>query len=169
MMSGLIRGYDRLLAALAMFAGVAIAGMFALIVIDVTARELVGSSFNFTIGLVEYGLLYLTMLAAPYLLRQRDHIRITSVVSRLPPRFRAILERVIALVCALATALIAYVSVELLIEKVEGGSVDIRGIDFPGWLLIVPLPLGYTLVAVEFLRIAFGRETNLEKTSGTSL
>lgn len=168
-MSGFIRVYDRLLAVLAILAGAAVAGMFVLIIVDVAARELVGSSFNFTIGLVEYGLLYLTMLAAPYLLRQGDHIRITSIVSRLPDRYRPGLERAVALVCALATALVAYVSVELLIEKIEGDTVDIRGIDFPSWLIIVPLPLGYGLIAIEFLRMAFGRHTGPGQTSRNSL
>lgn len=158
-MKALIRAYDGLVGALAYLAGVATVLIFALILIDVAMRELAGSSLNFTIGTVEYAMLYFTMFAAPYLVRTRGHVCIEAIVMRLPKRVRRVLENIVYMLCALATSVFAYFSIELLIEKIVDGTIDIRGIDFPGWLVIAPLPLCYGMVAIEFLRFLFGPDT----------
>lgn len=155
-MNALIRAYDWFVSALAYLAGVATVLMFALIVYDVLARELAGVSLNFTIGVVEYGLLYFTLFAAPYLVRTRGHVYIEALIVRLPDPIRLVLEQIVYVLCALAAGLFAYLSLVLLGEKIETGVIDIRGIDFPGWLVVAPLPVGYGLVAIEFLRFLFG-------------
>lgn len=158
-MKALIRLYDGLVAGLAFLAGVATVLILALILTDVAARELFGSSLNFTIGVVEYAMLYFAMFAAPYLVRTRGHVCIEAVIMRLPHRVRRILEKAVYVICAVATLVFAYFSIELLIEKIRDQTIDIRGIDFPGWLVVAPMPLGYGLVAVEFLRYLFGSDT----------
>ena len=158
-MQRLIRLYDGLVSALAALAGVATVLIFALIIIDVTVREVFGSSLNFTIGVVEYALLYFTMFAAPYLVRTRGHVYIEAVISRVGPKTRLMMEKLVYIICILATGLFAYIAALLLIEKIDTGTIDIRGIDFPSWLVVAPLPICYALVAIEFLRFLFGRES----------
>jgi TRAP-type C4-dicarboxylate transport system permease small subunit len=158
-LKALIRLYDGLVGALAYLAGVATVLILVLILLDVAARELFGSSLNFTIGVVEYAMLYFTMFAAPYLVRTRGHVCIEAVVMRLPVRTRRVLEKAVYVICAVATLVFAYFSTDLLIEKIGDGTIDIRGIDFPGWLVVAPMPLGYGLVAVEFLRYLFGPDS----------
>lgn len=164
-MKRLIRLYDGLIAALAWFAGVAVVVIFVLILLDVTVREVVGDSLNFTIGVVEYLLLYFTMFAAPYLVRTRGHVYIEAVISNVNDRVRRVLEIVSYVVCALATGLIGTVAFILLLEKIESGTIDIRGIDFPSWIVVAPLPLCYGLVAIEFLRFLFGRDSMYRRDS----
>lgn len=158
-MKALIRLYDGLVGALAYLAGVATVLILVLVLIDVAARELAGSSLNFTIGIVEYAMLYFTMFAAPYLVRTRGHVCIEAVVMRLPDRARRVLEKAVYVICAGATLVFAYFSIDLLFEKIGDETIDIRGIDFPGWLVVAPMPLCYALVAVEFLRYLFGPDT----------
>jgi TRAP-type C4-dicarboxylate transport system permease small subunit len=158
-LKGLVRLYDGLIGALAYLAGVAIVLIFVLIVVDVTARELFGSSLNYTIGVVEYAMLYFTMFAAPYLVRTRGHVYIEALISLLPAQVRRYLEIAVYVISAGATLVFAYFSMVLLMENIVSGVIDIRGIDFPGWLIVVPLPVCYGLVAVEFLRFLFGPES----------
>ncbi len=158
-MKTLVRLYDWIISALAFLAGAATILIFALVILDVLAREVVGGSLNFTIGVVEYTLLYFTMFAAPYLVRTRGHVYIEALITRLPVPVQRVLEKIVYVICALATGIFAYISVLLLNEIIGTGVIDIRGIDFPGWLAVAPLPVCYGLVAIEFLRFLFGSDS----------
>jgi TRAP-type C4-dicarboxylate transport system permease small subunit len=155
----LLRLYDGLIGALAWVAGVAVVAIFALIVIDVASRELLGSSLTHTIAVVEYLMLYFTMFAAPFLVRTRGHVYIEAVITRLPRRAQRALEKFVYIVCALASAIFGTIAMMLLIEKLETATIDIRGIDIPSWVIVAPMPVCYGLVAIEFLRFLFGRDS----------
>jgi len=163
----LLRLYDGLITAFAILAGVVIAAILVLIVLDVVVREVGSGSLAFTLGVVEYGLLYFTMLAAPYLVREKAHVFIESIVSQFPVRVQRVLEVVVYLLCILATMLFAWISFELLREKVAAGTIDIRGIDFPSWVLVAPLGPCYLLVALEFLRFLIGPDSLYRREHGT--
>lgn len=158
-MKALVRLYNWVISALAYLAGAATILIFALVIFDVLAREVVGGSLNFTIGVVEYALLYFTMFAAPYLVRTRGHVYIEALISQLPVPAQRVLEKIVYAICALTTGIFAYMSTLLLSEIIGTGVIDIRGIDFPGWLAVAPMPLCYGLVAMEFLRYLFGSDS----------
>jgi len=143
---------ERLPAALVFMASAAVVGILGLIVIDVTIRSFGGRPPAYTIGLVEYLSLYFTMFAAPYLVREKGHVYIQTLVSHLKGSARSFVRRCIYLVSLASSGLFAAIAVLVLLEKLASGDIDMRGIDLPGWLVIAPLVLGYGLVAVEFLR-----------------
>lgn len=158
-MKALVRAYDWLIMALAWLAGAMTLAIFVLVVVDVTAREVVGSSLNYTVGTVEYALLYFTMFAAPYLVRTHGHVYIEALITRLPEPVRRVQEKLVYVICAVSCAVFAVVSTMLLVEKIETGVIDIRGVDFPGWLIVAPMPVCYGLVTLEFLRFLFGADS----------
>lgn len=158
-MRWLIRLYDGLVYGLALLAGAAVALIFLLIVADVTARELLSRPFIFTVGTVEYLMLYFTMFAAPYLMRTHGHVYIEALISYLEPPARAVLEKVVGVACAAACGLVAVMAAQLLLEKIDSGALDIRSIDIPGWVIVAPLPLCYAMVGIECLRLVFGRDS----------
>lgn len=162
-MRSLIGLYDRLIAVLAWLAGAVIVVIFALILIDVAARELFALSLTYTIGVVEYLLLYFTMFAAPYLVRTHGHVYIEALLSRLGDRAQRVLEKIVYVLCALATLIFGTIAMMLLLEKIDTGTIDIRGIDFPSWIVVAPLPVCYGLVAIEFLRFLFGKESMYQR------
>jgi len=155
----LLRVYDGVIVALAFLAGVTVAVIFLLVIIDVTSRELFGTSLRFAIPIVEYGLLYFTMFAAPYLVRLKGHVYVEAVVSQLPAGGRRAAEKLAYVVCIIATAIFAYISFDIFFDRIGGSQLDIRGISFPNWVIIAPLGPCYALVATEFLRYLIGRES----------
>ncbi len=155
----LLRIYDALILGLAVPAGIAVALILVLIVADVTVRELGYPSPRFTIGVVEYALVYFTAFAAPYLVRVRGHVFIEVVIGQLEGRMRRVFEVAVYLICIIATAAFAWVSVGLFFELANSDDIDIRGIDIPAWVIVAPLPPCYLLVAVEFARFLFGSES----------
>jgi len=143
---------ERLPAAFAFLASAALTGILVLIVIDVTVRALGYRPPAFTVGVVEYLALYFTMFAAPYLVRVKGHIYIQTLVMRVSGPAQKVLRRVIYSISIAACGLFAGVALLVLLEKLESGDIDMRGINFPGWLIVAPLVFGYAMVSLEFVR-----------------
>ena len=158
-MTFLVKAYDRLIVALACFAGATVVVSCGLIVFDIAVRTLGFSPPVYTIAVVEYLLLYFTVAAAPYLVRQKEHVFIDILIVRMPGRLRLVLEKLIYLICVAASLTIAWVSLDLVVDAFRSGAQEIRGIDFPQWIVYLPLPPGFLLVAVEFARYLAGRDT----------
>ena len=50
-------------------------------------------------------------------------------------------------------ALVALLAGILLVEAAQRGEIEIRSLDTPRWVLFAPLSVGFTLIAVEFVRL----------------
>jgi C4-dicarboxylate transporter DctQ subunit len=148
-----IRLYDRLISGLAVLAGLMVAGVFILIVVDVSMRTAGLRPPMFSSAVSEYALLYMTMFAAPWLVRERGHIRIDSFVGYMPAALRHWLERAILVLCILLCLVAVFYSSRFAIEFWQRGTIDIRSIEIPRTYLFLPMILGFGLSAVEFLRI----------------
>ena len=155
----LIRLYDGLIKLLAHTASVAIAAVFVLIVVDVSMRTAGFRPPVFSSAVSEYSLLYMTMLAAPWLVRERGHVRIDSFLSFLPLNAKLTIERMLIVICIALCLLAAYLSAEFAIEFWRKGEIDIRSIEIPRALLFLPLVIGFFLCAMEFLRLLVIGET----------
>lgn len=147
---------ERVVGALVWIACALIPCIFTMIVIDVSIRTIGFTPPLFTSTVVEYALLYVAMCSAPWLVRQKGHVAIEAVVALLPPPIREALAKMVYLVCSFLGAYFAYLSVELFIEAIQTGNLDVRGIDMPYWLQFLPMPFGYGLVSLEFLMLLAG-------------
>ncbi len=148
-----------LIVALAVLAGATIALAFFLIVIDVAIRAVGWRPPAYTSAVVEYILLYYTLLAAPYLVRQKAHVYIDALVSHLSPRPRWLLEKIVYAICIATSLVFAIIGLQLSIEAFESGLFDERSIDIPTWLLYVPMAIAFPLVAIEFGRYLIGLDS----------
>jgi C4-dicarboxylate transporter, DctQ subunit len=63
------------------------------------------------------------------------------------------------LTCLLASLVVFYYSLRLLIDAIVTGQIDIRAVDMPLWALLAPIPLCFLLVAIEFLRFLLGYDS----------
>lgn len=142
--------------ALSWVAATLIPCMFTLITIDVTIRLSGNNPPLFTSSLVEYALLYLTVLSAPWLVRQRGHVVIEALVTALPDAIRRPLAKLVYFVCGCMSLLFAYLCWGIFIAYVEGGELDVRGVDLPYWSQFLPLPLCFLLVSLEFFMYLAG-------------
>lgn len=150
------RQLGRVVGALVWIACALIPCIFTMIVIDVSIRTIGLTPPLFTSSVVEYALLYVAMCSAPWLVREKGHVAIEALVTFLPPAVREPLAKAVYLVCAVLGFYFAYLSVELFIEAIQTGNLDVRGIDMPYWLQFLPMPFGYGLVALEFLMYLAG-------------
>lgn len=155
----LIRAYDRLIVMLALVASIMVGAVFVLIVADVGMRTAGLRPPVFSSAVSEYALIYVTMLAAPWLVRERGHVRIDSFLGFLPEAARRQVERVLILVCIALCLLATWLAGDFAVEFWRNGTIDVRSIEIPRALLFVPLAVGFFLCAVEFARMLVIGET----------
>ena len=106
----------------------------------------------------EYGLLYMTMLGAPWLVREKGHVHIELVTAVLPPALRQVVSRLVALMCVLVCLVLAWKGFELLTVNLERNDFDVRAYYFPRWMLTITFPISFGLMVIEFMRFVIGPE-----------
>ena len=127
-----------------------------MIVIDVSIRTIGITPPLFTSSIVEYGLLYVAMFSAPWLVRQKGHVAIEALVSVLPPGVQLTLAKFMYLICCVSALLFAYFALQLFIDAAESGQLDVRGVDMPYWGQFLPMTIGFFLVSLEFFMFLLG-------------
>lgn len=147
--------FGRLLAALALLACALLLLMLAIIVIDVALRNLTppglprGLAWSNEIS--ELLLYLITLCAAPWLLRQGQHIRVDIVLRAIPPTLAWHLEwigDVIGLACCVVLAWFATLAAW---SSYRAGAVNIKTLVTPEWWWLSPLPLVFALLAIEMV------------------
>ncbi len=158
----MIRVYDALIRGLAGLSGAIIAAICLLIIWDVAARNFGLQPPASTVALTEYGLLYFTMAAAPWLVRQRGHIAVEILYRRVSAPHKHRLDRFILTACALICLTVSALAGLLTSEAFQRSEVEIRSLDAPRWALFLPLSLGFGLMAMEYLRLLIGGESAMD-------
>lgn len=151
--------YARLLRGMAALAAIYLGLMMVAIVYSVLFRSLGLGYSSYSFVFIEYGFIYTLMLGAPWLVRIRGHVYIEIVTAAVSPPTRNILSRIVAALCCLVCAVLAFYAGALALEDYSLGELDVRGSrDIPRWIVTGAMPVGFGLMSVEFLRFVFGRE-----------
>ena len=158
-MRRIVLAYDQLLNAFKIGAEIVVFLIFFLITTDVFIRLVGLQPSTYTLGVVEFGFLWFTMLGAPWLVRMKGHVFVDSLVQLLPYSMQTVLARLVYLICICCSLFFVYYSLELTVEAIVSGDMDIRGEAQPLWLLLIPMPLSFLMVAVEFVRYLIGVDT----------
>ncbi|MEM0947131.1 MAG: TRAP transporter small permease [Pseudomonadota bacterium] len=157
-MRHLIRLYDALLGLMALVAALTLVWLMVSVVVSVGMRNLGLQPFAWLFTSAEYGLLYMTMLGAPWLVREKGHVHIELVTAALPPGLRKIVSRCVAGLCVLVSLILAWYGLELFLTNIERNDFDVRAYFYPRWLLTITFPIAFTFMAIEFSRFVFGSE-----------
>ena len=158
-LSDLGRLYDGLIFGCAGVAGVMIAVTPFLMLYDVALRNMLISPPPWIVPTIEYGLLYITMLAAPWLLRIRGHVMVEALHQRLPDRIQRPLEKTVHALCFVICMIVVGYVAHLLVAAYDSGEADVRAITVPHTYLYWPMLIGFILVGCEFLRYLLGRHS----------
>lgn len=145
----------RLTAALAGLASLILLAMMLVICTDVLTRNAAvpglprGLAWSNEVSeLMLYGI---TMLAAPWLLREGRHIRVDILLRALPRRLAYACEW-IADITGLACCLtMLWFGIAATAKSVEAGAQSIKTLVMPEWWFLAPLPACFALLALEFV------------------
>ena len=148
--------YLQLLVFLKTLSGIVILAVFAVICFDVFWRLAGLQPWLFSNIIVEYGLLWFAMLAAPWLTRIKGHVFIDAITQLMPGAVRRVVAKLVYLICVVTSGTFSYYSLQLLIPAYLDGEIDTRAVDVPLWYLLLPLPFCFALVTIEFVRFLLG-------------
>jgi TRAP-type C4-dicarboxylate transport system permease small subunit len=161
--------YGKLLDVLAVLAALVLLAMVLVVTGDIVLRNTVNKGFVWANEVSEYALYLITVLTAPWLLRRGQHVRLDLVLTAVPKRIALLMEAagdMTGLVVCLA--MIRYAT-WMTYDAWKIGSITIKNLVFPEWWLLLPLPVCFVLLAIEFIfrfhRLLLNREKREEATS----
>ncbi|MGD9925679.1 MAG: TRAP transporter small permease, partial [Pseudorhodoplanes sp.] len=142
--------------------------MVAVIVWDVLLRAFGFQPPDWTTAFIEYALLYMTLLAAPWLVRERANVAIDTFTNMLPNAWRIRLDWTVCLLCAALSLILFVFGSELTATAWRNGDQDIRSIPIPFWIFYIGMPVSFAFVGMEFLLLPFRqrRSTGGRSTEG---
>nr|AFI78732.1 TRAP dicarboxylate transporter, DctQ subunit [uncultured bacterium ws406H10] len=143
-------GFERFSAALAAVAAVLTLAMSLWISYDVIARNLFGIGSPWFFDLSEYALVWITFLAAPWVLMQDRHVRIEIIVDVLPVRLQRLLGIAVSLVAIIACAVLAWRTGIAAYEYYDRNVMMPRIWRIPRILPYFIIPLGSTMLTLAF-------------------
>ena len=152
-MQKLERAYGRLLELLALAGCALIFGMTLMICADVFLRNvrivpgMVGLAWANEIS--EAMLYLITLLTAPWLMRQGQHIRVDIILRAVPPAVGWMFEWIVDLLALACCAVIAYYSARAALASWSAGSLSIKTLITPEWWLLSALPLAFLALTLE--------------------
>jgi TRAP-type transport system small permease protein len=150
-MDHLSRTYGRLLDALMVAACLLLLAMALLIGADVTGRNVGLGGIPWSGEISEDILYLLTLLTAPWLLRQGQHIRVDILLRALPPRAGWLLEWVSDLLGLACSLYFVWYGWRVVATSYRSDAISIKTLVMPEWWLLTPLPLAFLLLAIEFI------------------
>ena len=154
----IVRAYDALLYGMAALAGALMAAMMIVITIDVILRNLGFQSSAHFFTFTEYALLVVPCLGAPWLVREKGHVYVEILLMTFKPAMRRRFTLLIGLVCVAVCAILAWYGVTVTLRNYNLNDVDVRSLDMPRWMVVMFIPLAFTMMATEFARFVWRRE-----------
>lgn len=143
---------DKLLSFLAALAGLLLLFVTFSISYAILARFVGFASPVWVVQFNEYALLWITFLGTAWLLARDKHVSIDLITRLLPAFGQAILNLLHNAAGAVLCAVFTWYGTLLTWDQFQRGVTDVQAIDFPKYLVLAVIPLGFFLLTLQFLR-----------------
>ena len=150
-MERISRAYGRVLDGMMLAACLLLLAMTLLIGADVAARNFGAGGIAWSNEVSENILYLLTLLSAPWLLRQGQHIRVDILLRVLPPRLGWFLEWVSDAMGFGCSLYFVWYGLKVVNASYQAGATSIKTLVTPEWWLLAFLPVAFLLLAAEFI------------------
>jgi TRAP-type C4-dicarboxylate transport system permease small subunit len=150
-MDRLSTAYGRVLDGMMLLACLLLLAMALLIGADVLTRNIGLGGIPWSNEACEYVLYLITLLSAPWLLRQSQHIRVDILLRALPPRIGWTLEWIGDLIGLACSLYFVWYGAKVLAASYAAGAISIKTLVLPEWWLLAPMPVAFALLAIEFV------------------
>lgn len=150
-MGRLDRWYGKVLDVFALLACICIAAMVLVVCADVAVRAGRWGNIAWSPEVAEYLLYLSTFLAAPWLLREGQHIRMDMVLRALPAPVAWCVELVMDVLGAIVCSVLAIACIRSVLASAEQGSLVIKILIIPEWWVLLPAAVLLVVLAIEFL------------------
>lgn len=146
--------FDRIIVGLAWAAGVLLAFATVTVCIDVVFRYFFNRPVAWVLEISEYILLYMTFMAAAWVLRDESHIKVDLLVNRLSPRGQTLMSIVTSVIGGFVMLSLAWFGGRVTLDFYRRGVPTLEYLKTPEYLVLMIIPAGSFFLGVQFLRRA---------------
>ena len=150
------RAIDAVFQFLAVIAGLLLLFITLSIGWSILARVIGVSSPVWTVQFTEYSLLWITFMGAAWLLAKNKHIAIEVLTQRLGRGPNWILSILHSVMGFLLCGSLCYFGAKLTWDHFQRHVIDVQAVDIQKGFVIMVIPFGFALLALQFLRNLMG-------------
>lgn len=160
------RLFDRIIVWFAWMAGILMVFSLISVCIDVVLRYFFNRPTGWVLQISEYILLYIPFMAAAYVLREDSHIRIDILLNRLKPKAQNIIHLITSVLGFFVLLTLAYYGAYVTVDFYQRNVPTLKYLKMPEFLVIMVIPVGCFLFALQFGRKALSIYREFRQTAG---
>ena len=147
--------YNRIVDMGALLAGALLLFLMVSVTLEVGLRYFLGRPTSWVGEICGYILLYIPFLAAAWILRKEDHVRMDLVLAVLGPKARSLVNAITSFVSAVICLLLTWFGIKTTLYYAEMGYKTPTVLMLPKSIIIAIIFLGSFLLSIQFLIDAF--------------
>jgi C4-dicarboxylate transporter DctQ subunit len=150
------RIFDHLVDDAAFISGIILGLVTVLVCTDIVMRYYFNKPIQGALESSEYGLLFLTLLAAAWLVKKNKHVRMELLIHRLKPATQATLNGITSLLCVLICGIVTYYGVLVVLDRYQTShrlTTTLEPLSYP---LMSIIPVCFFLLVIQFTLSAYG-------------
>jgi C4-dicarboxylate transporter, DctQ subunit len=144
--------YDRLLDFFAILAGIIAAFITLAVCAGILSRYLLNRPMAWVIEISEYSLLYMTFLAAAWVLRHEQHVSVDLVYNRFSPRNKSIADLFTSIVAGFVFLIITLYGFKVTKHQFDTKYFTPTFLEAPKFLITLIIPVGSFLLLIQIIR-----------------
>lgn len=165
-MRGFWNIFDKLLRICAAVSGAIICAIVAGITVNVVLRNAFGTPIYGLLELVEYGLLLVALMGAPWVLSKHAHVTVDILSASLPQSVQPAYSRFLAVLGLVVSIVVCWFAFEAAQSSFQRGSMVRASFTFPEWWVLSVMPISFLLLALEFARQFFVKQDTPHNQTG---
>ena len=148
--------FDRTIDLLAFVAGILIILMMLAVGSEVVTRYFMNRAIVGVVDVAEILILYITFMAAAWLLKGDGHVKMDLVFNRLKPRAQTSLIIGTSIIAAIICFILFWYGAMVTWDHFQRGIEEVGIMEIPTFAVVLIIPIGGFLLFVQFLRRAYG-------------
>lgn len=155
--------FDGIIDGMAFLAGLLLLFTIFSICYEVLIRYFLMRPSTWSVEITEYILLYITFLGAPWLLKQKGHVKVDVVLNMLNIRTQRILNLITSLLGAIICLVLFWFGVLTTADHFMRKIPVIKSLEVPKFILLAVIPFGSLLLCIQFIRQIVAIAKNLKE------
>ena len=123
--------------------------------LDVVLRYTINNPLKWVFEGTEYAMLFITFLAATWVLQKDEHVRLDLAINALGPRLRTGINAFTSLLMALVCLVLTWSSTKYTIYLFQHDVTIIKYYTIPQFVIYFIIPLGFFLLFIQSLKRAY--------------
>ena len=157
---GLMKRFDAFFDKILNLMAIAAGGLLAFSLISVSVAVASRYFFNYPIGWVieisSYILLYVTFLAAAWVLREGGHVTIDVVINRLQSKTQSLINFITSIINAAVCVILTYSAGKVTLDLYKTNYFTPTELELPKWIINIIIVVGSLSLFIQFIRSGIG-------------